>query len=71
VIKTFSVIHRPSHPAWLPAAPYVLALIELAEGPTMLSQLTGDRVVGAKIGQSVSLRCVPVGDFILPFFEPI
>ncbi|MGT2466795.1 OB-fold domain-containing protein [Mesorhizobium atlanticum] len=30
-------MHKPGHPGWLPAAPYVVGLIELAEGPTMLS----------------------------------
>ncbi len=69
MIKSFSVIYRPGHVAWVPVAPYVIALIKLAEGPTMLSQLTGAGVDEAKVGQSVVLRCVPVGEFILPFFE--
>ena len=69
VVKSFSVVHRPGHFAWSPAVPYVIALIELAEGPTMLSQLTGAGAEAAKVGQRVALRCVSVGKFILPFFE--
>ena len=69
VIKSFSVVHRPGHPAWAPAAPYVIALVELQEGPTMLSQLLGDERLSAQIGQGVKLCCVPVGQFTLPFFE--
>lgn len=69
VIRSCSVVHRPGHVAWEPAAPYVIALIKLNEGPTMLSQLLGDQRLAAKVGQEVKLCCVPIGKFTLPFFE--
>lgn len=69
LIKSVSVVHRPGHPAWAPAAPYVIVLVELKEGPTMLSQLLGDQRLSAQVGQNVKLRCVPIGTCTLPFFE--
>ncbi len=34
-LKSFSVVHKPGHPGWIPAAPYVVGLVQLEEGPTM------------------------------------
>lgn len=70
VVKSFSVIYRPGHFAWEVAAPYVIALIELAEGPTMLSQLTGVDIETVRVGQPVRVRCTQIGKHVLPFFEP-
>lgn len=69
VVKSFSVIHRPGHFAWGGVAPYVIALIELAEGPTMLSQLTGPGLEDVAVGRDVAVFYVPVGRFVLPFFK--
>jgi uncharacterized OB-fold protein len=69
VVKSFSVVHRPGHVAWAPAAPYVIALIQLHEGPTMLSQLAGSERLSAHVGQNVKVCCLQVGEFKLPFFE--
>ncbi len=70
VLKSFSVIHRAGHSAWQAATPYLIALVQLDEGPTMLSQLLVDDPTQARIGGAVSLRCVQVGERMLPFFEP-
>jgi uncharacterized protein len=69
VVKSFSVIHRPGHFAWTEVAPYVIALIELKEGPTMLSQMTGADIEAVKVGQLVQVSCTQVGKHILPFFR--
>ncbi|WP_395065599.1 Zn-ribbon domain-containing OB-fold protein [Paraburkholderia silvatlantica] len=69
VVKSFSVIHRPGHFAWTAAAPYVIALVELDEGPTMLSQLLAD-TRDAAVGLAVAMRPVRIGRFTLPFFAP-
>lgn len=69
VIKSFSVIHRAGHFAWQPVTPYVIVLVRLTEGPTMLSQLVdppGERV---SVGAPVRLACVRIGAFSLPFFR--
>lgn len=66
-LKSFSVVHKPGHPAWLPAAPYVVGLVELAEGPTMTSLILsgGEPVVGAP----VLMRATDVGGRVIPAFE--
>lgn len=69
VVKSFSVVHRPGHFAWGAAAPYTIAIVELDEGPTMLSQLLVTNAEQVTVGMRVSLRPVEVGKFVLPFFE--
>jgi len=69
-VKSFSTIHRPGHFAWTPVAPYVIALVELEEGPTMLSQLLVDDPADARVGLSVTMRPVDIGQYTLPFFAP-
>jgi len=67
-VKSFSAIHRPGHPGWTVAAPYVVALIELAEGPTMLSTLVDVALDSVRVGMRVDVRFVLVGKFALPMF---
>ena len=71
MVKSFSVIYRPGHPGWAAAAPYVVALIELEEGPTMLSTLVDIAPDSVKVGMRVAVRFVPVGKFALPMFAPL
>jgi uncharacterized OB-fold protein len=66
-LKTWSVIHRPGHPGWEPAAPYTIGLVELDEGPTMLSHLF---VATPVLHMPLRVRFEPVGTGILPCFEP-
>lgn len=66
-LKSFSVVHKPGHPAWLPAAPYVVGLVRLEEGPTMTSLILAG---GAepRVGQAVELRPCRVGGRVIPAF---
>lgn len=67
-LKSYSHIHKPGHPGWNAAAPYTVILVELDEGPTMLSHLVGadDDVA---VGQKLQLRPTDIGGRILPCFE--
>ena len=40
-VFSFVVFHRAYHPAWEGKVPYTVALIELDEGPVMLSNVIG------------------------------
>jgi uncharacterized OB-fold protein len=40
-VFSFVVFHRVYHPAWEGDVPYVVALIELEEGPRLLSNVVG------------------------------
>lgn len=67
-LKSFSIVHRPGHPGWAPAAPYVVGLVELAEGPTMLSLVLDE---APSVGMALRLRPTRVGDRRLPAFEVV
>jgi uncharacterized OB-fold protein len=54
-IWTFTVAHVPAHPAWLPEVPYVVALVELDEGPRMLTNILGADHASVRVGDRVRL----------------
>ncbi|ETZ39918.1 hypothetical protein L843_0207 [Mycobacterium intracellulare MIN_061107_1834] len=53
MIYTFTITHRPFHPAWADRLPYVVATVELDEGVRMVSDLppedTDDVCIGAPV----------------------
>ena len=69
-LKSFSVVHRAGHPAWNEAVPYVIGLVELAEGPTMLSQISVAQDA-LRVGMSLTVQFTKVGREVLPFFRAI
>ncbi len=52
-IYSFTVCHRPAGPAFQGDVPYVVALIDLREGPRMISNIVGIAPALVRIGQSV------------------
>lgn len=67
-LKSFSTIWKPGHPGWSPAAPYVIGLVELAEGPTMLSHILTNGHA-PQVGQPLAFRPTNIGGRLLPAFE--
>ena len=65
---TFGVYRRTYHPAR--PAPYVVALIELHEGPRLVSNVVGCSPEEVTIGMSVRVRFEDLGELTLPCFEP-
>lgn len=70
-LRSFSVVHRPGHPAWKSVAPYALGIVELNEGPTMLSTLPVEDIGALHVGMQVEVHFVRVGNFTLPMFAPV
>ncbi|WP_338470975.1 OB-fold domain-containing protein [Niallia sp. XMNu-256] len=68
-LKTWSIVHRPGHPGWQSVAPYVLGVIELEEGPTMLTHLLVDSHEELKIGLPLQISYTKINDVWLPFFK--
>ncbi|MCZ6558602.1 MAG: Zn-ribbon domain-containing OB-fold protein [SAR324 cluster bacterium] len=69
-IYSFTVARRPAGPAFKEDVPYVIVLVDLKEGPRMLSNLVTDDVDGVRIGQRVKVMFDEVTDEItLPKFE--
>jgi uncharacterized protein len=67
-IYSYSVVSRPQVPGF--PVPYVVAIVELAEGPRMLTQLVGDTPLDAvRIGSAVRVRFVDRQGTSLPCFE--
>jgi uncharacterized OB-fold protein len=55
-VKSFTIIRRPVTEAYAADVPYVVALIELAEGPTMMSNVIGCDAEDVRIGMEVSVE---------------
>lgn len=52
-IYSYVVVHHPSVPAFAHMVPYVIALVELDEGPRLPGILLGEAGPGVAIGQRV------------------
>lgn len=53
-VATCTVVHRPGHPAWADRVPYVLALVELAEGPRLMTNVVGVAPEEVRVGMPVT-----------------
>jgi uncharacterized OB-fold protein len=69
-VATFTVLHRAVHPAWQARAPYVAALVDLEEGPRLLSNIVGADPAAVRVGLPVEVVFEAVGDAVLPRFAP-
>ncbi|PLS17470.1 hypothetical protein CVD28_13045 [Bacillus sp. M6-12] len=68
-LKTWCVVHKPGHPSWAAVTPYVVGIVELEEGPTMLSQLLIEPLQQLQIGMPLSVCYQKCYNVWLPFFE--
>jgi len=69
-VFSFAVYHRPYHPAFEPLLPYVVAVIELAEGPRLISNVVGIAAGDVCVGMPVRLEFVNLDGTVLPVFRP-
>lgn len=69
-VHSFTVVHRAPLPAFAAHTPYVVALIELDEGPRMVANVLGDDALGVAIGDRVEVVFEDRGDgAMLPQFK--
>ena len=70
-IFSFVTFQRLYHKAFASLLPYVVAVVELVEGPRLVSRLAGLKETDVvKCGALVKLRFEPLsGDLVLPLFE--
>ena len=54
-IYSFSTVHRPPSPEFKEDVPYTVVLVELAEGPRMISTLVDTPPATVRIGQPVDI----------------
>jgi uncharacterized protein len=72
-LYAFEILHRSFNPAVKTPLPYVLAMIELEEGPRMLSNLVNIKPDPALIRCDMPVQAVYTklnDNFTLPFFQP-
>ena len=68
-VFSFVVYRRTYHPA-IPA-PYVVALVELEEGPRLISNIVGCAPEEVAVGMPLEVRFEEAGEFMLPRFAPV
>lgn len=70
-VHSFSVVHRAPSPAFKGDTPYAVLLVELEEGPRMISSLIDGDPMKVTFDMPVVLVCEPVSEAIsLPRFRP-
>ena len=70
-VYTYTVVRHPTHYAFAGKIPYVLAIVELAEGPRLVTALTGVPPAEVRVGLPVRAVFREVADGVtLPYFEP-
>ena len=70
-VYSYVIYHQAYHPAYKDDIPYVVAIIQLDEGPRMESNITDCRLEDLRIGMPVELYFDDVTDDVsLPKFRP-
>ena len=69
-VHSFSIVHRAPSPVFAANVPYVIAMIELDDGPRMFANVIGPDALGVAIGDRVKLTFEDRGNGVmLPQFE--
>ena len=69
-VYSFSVVHRAPTPAFAAKGPYVIAMIDLDDGPRMFANVVGANALEVAIGDRVKLTFEDRGNgAMLPQFE--
>ena len=70
-LYSFVIAHRALDPYWKGELPYLVGVIELAEGPRMLSNLTSVRVDQIEIGMPLTVAFESITEeIVVPRFKP-
>lgn len=70
IVHSFTIARRPAGPAFGDDVPYVVALIDLAEGPRMMSRIETDDPEVVRIGSEVEVIFVRATDEVtFPYFK--
>jgi len=70
-IYTFTVVRQSPEPFFAARVPYVVAMVELAEGPRVMANVVDCDVESVRIGMPVSVLFEDLGeDIYVPLFRP-
>jgi uncharacterized OB-fold protein len=72
-IYTWSVVRQSYHPFFRTLVPYVVAWIDLDEGPRLLSNVVGieDPTTDVRVGQRVRVEWEVHEELAIPLFRPL
>jgi uncharacterized OB-fold protein len=70
-VYTYTVVRHATHAALADRVPYVVAIVELTEGPRLVTGITGCAPGDVRVGMAVRACFREVADGVtLPYFEP-
>jgi len=70
-LYTWSIVYRNDLPPFRDKVPYVAAVVDLAEGPRMMTNVVGCEPEGLTVGMALRLGFEELGDgFAIPVFGP-
>lgn len=70
-VYSFTVTHQNQAPGFREELPYVLAVVELAEGPRLMTNVVGCAPAAVRIGMPVEVEFADVTpEITLPKFKP-
>jgi uncharacterized OB-fold protein len=52
-VHSFTIVHRAAFPEFQARTPYVVALVDLEEGPRIMTNIVGDDALAVSIGDAV------------------
>jgi uncharacterized OB-fold protein len=71
-VYTYSVVHVNDLPPFSEQVPYVAAIVELDEGPRVMTNIEGVPFDELRVGQPVEVDFKPISDDItIPVFRPV
>ncbi|MGE4244271.1 Zn-ribbon domain-containing OB-fold protein [Ramlibacter sp.] len=71
-LYSFTVARHSVHASLDAKVPYAIALVQLDEGPRIVSGIPGALAKDLRIGMRLACRVTPVSDgFALPYFHPV
>ena len=63
------IFHQSYHPAWKERLPYNVVLVQLEEGPRMISNVAPLSEQGFAVGDALEVVFEPEGDIVIPRFR--
>jgi uncharacterized OB-fold protein len=71
-VYTFTVVRQSPDPFFAARVPFVVAMVELAEGPRLMANVVDCDVEAVRIGMEVRVLFEPLGDDVyVPLFRPV
>jgi uncharacterized OB-fold protein len=67
-ILSFVIFHQPYHPAWTDRLPYNVVIVQLEEGPRMVSNVLPLSEQDLAVGMPLTVTFDSEGDFSIPRF---